>query len=230
LHCEIPAQQSIAAHIPKAIEYELLRPERETRRLKARVVSYRNRLGEKDLDTPLILSKHSPIPSILKPPKPKLLLNTPTIYILTFSTDLTPPSSLLTLLHTHLPPRNPPIPFLYTIDARDFLVPHPRLCREYSGLAAQVQEVVLGDVRARAAVERAVGELVGFVRECGGSEREREVCMAVCCTGGTHRSVAIAEAVARGVVKRVGGVEGRGKGVKVVVRHVHRVRGGREEF
>lgn len=56
-----------------------------------------------------------------------------------------------------------------------------------------------------------------------------EVAMSVCCTVGTHRSVAIADVIARevrGEVRRWGSEEG----VRIVVRHVHRVQKRGDEF
>jgi RNase adaptor protein for sRNA GlmZ degradation len=55
------------------------------------------------------------------------------------------------------------------------------------------------------------------------------VSMSVCCTAGTHRSVAIGERIAQGVkgeVRRLAVKEG----VKVVVRHVSRVKGRGDPF
>lgn len=57
----------------------------------------------------------------------------------------------------------------------------------------------------------------------------REVAMSVCCEAGTHRSVAIAEMIAQGVKREVGKLGG-GDGVRVVCRHVHRVRGEGDPF
>ncbi|UPX09849.1 uncharacterized protein EKO05_0000530 [Ascochyta rabiei] len=175
----------------------------------------------------LVLSKHSPVTRSLRataafpppPPPPP-----PAIYLLTFATDRSPSTrSFAHLLNTHLPAH---IPLLYTIDARTLPVPPARLCAAYSGVAAAVQDFVLRDEGARDAVRRAVEELVraACVDGSGGGTGGREVALAVCCTAGTHRSVAIAELVALGVrreVRRVGSKDG----VKIVVRHVHRVRG-----
>jgi RNase adaptor protein for sRNA GlmZ degradation len=85
---------------------------------------------------------------------------------------------------------------------------------------------VLRDRNARRAVKRAVADLLAF----GAAERGmREVSMSVCCTAGTHRSVAIGERIAQGVkgeVRRLAVKEG----VKVVVRHVSRVKGRGDPF
>ncbi|KAF9696723.1 hypothetical protein EKO04_005231 [Ascochyta lentis] len=170
----------------------------------------------------LLLSKHSPILRHIRhsPASTPSTLNPPTVYLLTFSTDRTPSTrSFAQLLNTHLPPRTR---LLYTIDARAFLVPPMRMCELYSGVARAVQEVVVRDEGARREIQGAVEELVRVVRVRG--EREVAVAVAVCCTAGTHRSVAVAELIGLGVrseVRRVGSREG----VRVVVRHVHRVRG-----
>ncbi|KAH7363736.1 hypothetical protein BKA66DRAFT_470899 [Pyrenochaeta sp. MPI-SDFR-AT-0127] len=53
--------------------------------------------------------------------------------------------------------------------------------------------------------------------------------MSVCCVAGTHRSVAIADLIAldvRSEVRRLGIKEG----VRIVVRHVHRVKGVGDPF
>lgn len=146
----------------------------------------------------------------------------PIIYLLTFSTDLTPTTKhFVRLLNEHLPPR---VPLRYTIDARRFLVPSRQIRKEYSGVAEVTQDAVLRDAGARREVGHAVDELMAFVRSGNGG---RETSIAVCCTAGTHRSVAIAECIARGVRERVR----RGTGeVKVVVRHVHRVRGPKDPY
>lgn len=86
-----------------------------------------------------------------------------------------------------------------------------------------MQDAVMRDQRARERVRDAVRELVGFV-EGAERAREREVALVVFCSAGTHRSVAIAEVVALGVRREVRR-RGCRDGVKVVVRHVHRVRG-----
>lgn len=94
-----------------------------------------------------------------------------------------------------------------------------------------VQDIVMQDRKARRAVEHAVQELIAF----GMNERlkvgggKKEVSMSVCCHFGTHRSVAVGERIAQGVKAEVGrlGVE---EGVRVVVRHVHRVKGRRDPF
>ncbi|KAJ4992552.1 hypothetical protein SVAN01_01935 [Stagonosporopsis vannaccii] len=146
----------------------------------------------------------------------------PTVYLLSFSADRTPTTrAFVALLNQHLPPH---ITLQYTIDARSFLVPPTRICENYSGITGIVQDEVLRDVRVRQEVGHAVDELTQFVRAGG-----RETGVAVYCTAGTHRSVAIAELIARGVsgeVRRLGSKEG----VKVVVRHVHRVRGSRDPY
>lgn len=158
-----------------------------------------------------------PLRSILKKPP-----SVPTIYLLSFSTDRTPTTrAFAALLNEHLLPH---IPLRYTIDARSFLVPPTRICETYSGVAGIVQGEVLRDSRARAEIDHAVGELTSFVRQGG-----RETGLAVYCTAGTHRSVAIAELIALGVrdeVRRLGSKEW----VKVVVRHVHRVRGVKDPY
>jgi len=157
----------------------------------------------------------------------------PTIYIITFSADtvLTRRKNVARLLDAQLPARTPAIPHLYTIDARDFTPPSARTCERYSGISPMVQDIVMQDRKARRAVEHAVQELIAF----GMNERlkvgggKKEVSMSVCCHFGTHRSVAVGERIAQGVKAEVGrlGVE---EGVRVVVRHVHRVKGRRDPF
>lgn len=179
---------------------------------------------------PLVLSKHSPTthhirePSALPPLRPPLKTPPPlpTVYLLSFSTDRTPTTrAFAALLNDHLPHR---IPLQYTIDARSFLVPPSRICENYSGVAEIVQREVLRDPRAQREIDCAVGGLMGFV-----AQERRETGVAVCCTAGTHRSVAIAELIARGVRRGVREM-GSARGVKVVVRHVHRVRGVRDPY
>jgi hypothetical protein len=146
----------------------------------------------------------------------------PTIYLVTFSTDRTPTTrDFARLLNKHLPSG---VPLRYTIDARRFLVPTRQVQELYSGVAEMTQDAVLQDGGARSEVEHAVGELSDFVRTGG-----RETGIAVCCTAGTHRSVAIAECIAKGVRREVRRM-GEGAQVKVVVRHVHRVKGLRDPY
>ncbi|KAH5122845.1 hypothetical protein HBH71_036910 [Parastagonospora nodorum] len=150
----------------------------------------------------------------------------PTVYIVTFAADSIPnrTANVLRLLHTQLPPRDPPIPHLYTIDARSFAPPVPALCREFSGISPVIQDVVMQDGRARKAVADSVADLL----RCG-ERGVREVSMSVCCHAGTHRSVAIGERIAQGVKREVGRL-GCVEGVKVVVRHVSRVKGRGDPF
>ena len=167
---------------------------------------------------------HTPIPS------------TPTVYIITFATDLVPSESTrATLLHSQLPLRTPPIPHLYTIDARTVQPPSPALCREYSGVSPRIQDIVMEDEQARYAARKAVERVVRFgerarSRDGGrGSGSGMEVSLSVCCHSGTHRSVAIAERIAQCVKSEVGR-RGCEEGVRVVCRHVHRVKGRRDPF
>jgi hypothetical protein len=165
----------------------------------------------------------------------------PTVYIITFATDLTPNErSISALLSSQLPLRTPPIPHLYTIDARNVRPPSVSLCREYSGISRVIQDVVMQDSEARRAARRAVDGVLAF----GEEERDRmgergrgkasqgravEVSLSVCCHSGTHRSVAIAERIAQCVKSEVGR-RGCADGVRVVCRHVHRVKGRRDPF
>ena len=182
---------------------------------------------------PLVMSRHSPmmhhvrestappVRSTIKNPVPEAS-PMPTMYLLTFSTDRAPTTSdFAALLNRHLPLR---VPLMYTIDARSFLVPPRIICETYSGVSDIVQHKVLRDSGARREIDYAVDGLTKFVRHGG-----RETGLAVCCTAGTHRSVAIAELIAQGVrdeVRRLG----TGDGVKIVVRHVHRVRGPKDPY
>jgi hypothetical protein len=146
----------------------------------------------------------------------------PTIYLLTFSTDRTPTTqAFASLLNRHLPLR---VPLLYTIYARSFVVAPRIICEGYSGVAEIVQSEVLRDSGARKEIQYAVEELTMFVKHGG-----RETSIAVCCTAGTHRSVAIAECIAKGVREEVSRM-GSKNGVKIVVRHVHRVKGPRDPY
>lgn len=150
--------------------------------------------------------------SILKKPTPM-----PAIYLLTFSTDRVPAARAFnTLINEHLAPQ---VELLYTIDARRFLVPPPRICRKYSGVADVVQDQLLEDSRACKVIDRAVYDLVESIKD-----NTREACVAICCKAGTHRSVALAELIALGVRKEIRNMRS-GEGVKIVVRHVHRVKG-----
>jgi hypothetical protein len=162
--------------------------------------------------------------SILRPgtlPVPQ-----PTVYIVTFATDHIPnrPSNVQRLLDTQIPRRNPAIPHLYTIDARAFAPPSPRLCLQYSGISPLIQDIVLQDRHARIAVKHAINQLLA----CG-QTGIREVSMSVCCHAGTHRSVAIGERIAQGMKSEVARL-GCGEGVRIVVRHVSRVKGRGDPF
>ena len=190
------------------------------------------------LHYPPSYSYHTPLPP------------TPTVYIITFATDLTPTeSSRAFLLHSQLPHRTPPIPHLYTIDARTVRPPSPAMCREYSGVSPRIQDIVMEDEQARYAARKAVERVVRFgeaqragASERGGTRRSSsrggggngsgsgmEVSLSVCCHSGTHRSVAIAERIAQCVKSEVGR-RGCEEGVRVVCRHVHRVKGRRDPF
>lgn len=178
---------------------------------------------------PLVMSRHSPTMRHIRESTADALhsmpkLSMPTIYLVTFSTERVPTTrEFAKLLNTHIPPG---ASFLYTMDARRFLAPSRQIQEMYSGVAEVVQDAVLGDAGARREVEHAVGELMRFV--VVGREK-KETAMAVCCSAGTHRSVAVAECVAKGVRQEVRGM-GEGARVKVVVRHVHRVRGRRDPY
>ncbi|USP80086.1 hypothetical protein yc1106_07360 [Curvularia clavata] len=171
-------------------------------------------------------------PSMRPIPKP----NRPTIYIITFAADLIrSESSTTALLASQVPQRHPPIPHLYTIDARNMRPPPPAMCDRYSGISPVLQEVVMQDSGARMAVRKAVKELLRFGDREKSKERRRrgtgnmEVSMSVCCHAGTHRSVAIAERIAQSVKKEVGRL-GCEEGVRVVCRHVHRIKGRADPF
>ncbi|KAL5114397.1 hypothetical protein ACEQ8H_007707 [Pleosporales sp. CAS-2024a] len=150
----------------------------------------------------------------------------PTIYIVTFATDLIPnrPVSLSRLLDAQIPRREPPIPHLATIDARAFAPPPTALCARYSGISPLIQDLVMRDPEAR----RAVDQSIRAVMACG-EKGLREVCLSVCCHAGTHRSVAVGERIAQGVKAEVGR-RGGGEGVRIVVRHVSRVKGEGDPF
>lgn len=146
----------------------------------------------------------------------------PTIYLLTFSTSCVSTSrAFTTLLNEHLAPE---VELRYTIDARHFLVPPSRICEEYSGVADVVQDEMLKDAEALQEIDRVVDDLTVFL-DTGG----HETCVAVCCTAGTHRSVAMAELIALGVRQEARRSKSGG-GVKVVVRHVHRTKGRKDPF
>lgn len=238
LHCDLPLLPH-STHT-RAVEY-VDRNDKDIFETTHTTLAYQ-RPKEKPMAlslAPLVLSKHSPvmrhirestaappIHSVLKHPASALTLSQdlPTIYIITFSTDICPSThSFASLLNTHLPPR---IPLLYTIDARSIVVPPRHICENYSGVAPVLQEEVMRDRRAREEISHAVEELLLFVR---GSGTRREVSLAVCCTAGTHRSVAIAELIALGVRKEVRRMGSR-EGLKVVVRHIHRVKGVKDPY
>ena len=170
------------------------------------------------------------------PPPPPPSPTHPTVYIITYATDLVrSESTIANLLSTQVPRRSPPIPHLYTIDARRVRPPSPELCREYSGVSKRIQDVVMEDGEARRAAHRAVERLLRFGEEERRSTRygsgggSVEVSMSVCCHAGTHRSVAIAERIAQ-VVKSEVRRMGCGEGVVVICRHVHRVKGCKDPF
>ena len=179
---------------------------------------------------PLTLSKYSPVGhhmrkstmtaplrSILKKPSPP-----PTIYLLTFSADRVPAApDFADLLHEHLAPQ---VDLRYTIDARRFLAPPPYICDKYSGVSDEMQDQILEDSVACGTINRVVDDLVDFVQDGG-----RETCVAVYCKAGTHRSVALAELIAQGVRQEIRDMKSD-EGVKIVVRHVHRVKGPKDPY
>lgn len=185
-------------------------------------------------DPPVLRSILRPVAKIVKDLKPnqQLVPVQPTVYIVTFSADvvLTRRKNVARLLDSQLPDRDPPIPHLYTIDARDYNPPSARVCERYSGISPVVQDIVMQDRRARHAVKHAVQELIAFgLKERQKVGGKREVSMSVCCHIGTHRSVAIGERIAQGVKAEVGRL-GLEEGVRVVVRHVHRIKGAGDPF
>ncbi|KAH9864607.1 hypothetical protein J1614_010542 [Plenodomus biglobosus] len=106
---------------------------------------------------PLDRQQYTPNQPPPPPPPPPLSFppSLPTIYILTYSTTSRTPLS--SLLPSQLPTRNPPIPHLYTIDARPFTPPPPSICAQYSGIAPIVQDLVLQDPRAARALFQLTG-------------------------------------------------------------------------
>ncbi|KAF2625154.1 hypothetical protein BU25DRAFT_460624 [Macroventuria anomochaeta] len=234
LHCDLPSLPPVSN--PRTIEYidNKGRSIIETTRTSLSPIHHPQEKAMAASLAPLVLSRHSPVMrhirestaapplrSILKAPS-SILPSMPKIYLLTFSTDRTPTTrAFAALLNEHLPRH---IPLLYTIDARNCLVP-PKLIQEaYSGVSTVVQDEILRDSRARKEIDHAVDELMRVVKHGGG-----ETSIAICCTAGTHRSVAIAELIALGVrreVRRCGSREG----VKIVVRHIHRVKGPKDPY
>jgi len=203
----------------------------------------RNRTTRRSLPspTPDVIIQHQPHEPVLRSilrPVAKVIRDLPltpvqpTIYIVTFAADTIPNhgKNVKRLLDDQIPRRNPPIPHLYTIDARSFQPPSQRICERYSGISPIVQDIVMQDRGARKAVKNAVQELLNFgLHERQKAGGKREVSMSVCCHMGTHRSVALGERIAQGVKSEVGraGVE---EGVRVVVRHVHRIKGRGDPF
>lgn len=190
------------------------------------------------------ITPHPPIhlpPPLPFPPHshPRQQQQIPTIYILTFATDSYPntPSSLSRLLASQLPAHTH---HLYTLDLRALPPPPSSLCAVYSGISPVLQDAVLASPVARKLVGGAVGDLLSYIDDThangkirggarGGMGIGREVSMSVCCHAGTHRSVAVGERIAQGVKAEVGR-RGGGDGVRVVVRHVSRVRGVGDPF
>lgn len=234
LHCVLPPPPPVPS--PPRIEY-IDNKGREVIETTRTTLSQIHRPEENAMAASLaklVLSKHSPTmyhireSTAARPIRPldkqpsTTVTSRPTIYLLSFSTDRTPTSrAFAALLNTHLPLR---IPLLYTIDARGFLVPPRIICENYSGVTDVVQHEVLRDAKARNEIDHAVDDLTSFVMHGGG-----ETSVAVCCTAGTHRSVAIAELIALGVRKDVRRLGSR-EGVKVVVRHVHRIKGRKDPY
>jgi len=98
----------------------------------------------------------------------------------------------------------------WVVDARlvrnPFWVPE---LRSFTGLDASVREYVLGDAVAGELIDRLRALLLWSAQRS--AERDRDVlCVAVGCTGGRHRSVAIVEALAERL---------RGDGLTVTVTH-----------
>jgi RNase adaptor protein for sRNA GlmZ degradation len=124
-----------------------------------------------------------------------------------------------------------------TIDATTYPPPPIPLCEKYSGISPLIQDAVLRDSKVRGVVRGAIHDLLSFIypqttsRSHANKTRKgpKEVCMSICCHAGTHRSVAIGERIAQGVKEEVG-LRGDGRGVKVVVRHVSRVKGVGDPF
>ncbi|KAL6167389.1 hypothetical protein ACJQWK_06822 [Exserohilum turcicum] len=95
----------------------------------------------------------------------------PTVYIITYSTDLIrSETSAISLLASQVPRRDPRIPHLYTIDARNMQPPSAALCERYSGISPLIQDIVMQDACARRAASTAVRELLRF----GDEENRRE--------------------------------------------------------
>jgi UPF0042 nucleotide-binding protein len=81
--------------------------------------------------------------------------------------------------------------------------------RPYTGLEAPVRDYVLGDPVAVELIDRVRDLLLWSARQYADRERE-SLHVAIGCTGGRHRSVAIAEALAKSL---------RGAGLEVIVEH-----------
>lgn len=150
-----------------------------------------------------------------------------TIWILTFAHSIAnTPAAVHRVLCAELPPATA---HLYTIRAYDFVPPPAHICDSYSGVSTIVQDYVMRDVRARKAVDEAIHNIVTYGRREMrkqtevGRPAQRDVAISVCCLYGTHRSVSIAERIAKGLM-------GMKLGVKVVVKHVHRVRRAKDPY
>jgi RNase adaptor protein for sRNA GlmZ degradation len=128
---------------------------------------------------------------------------------------------------------------LDTIDATTYPPPPIPLCEKYSGISPLIQDAVLRDSKVRGVVRGAIHDLLSYIYPQTTSNARshadkrskvpKEVCMSICCHTGTHRSVAIGERIAQGVKEEVG-LRGDGRGVKVVVRHISRVKGVGDPF
>ncbi|PVH95626.1 hypothetical protein DM02DRAFT_731731 [Periconia macrospinosa] len=161
----------------------------------------------------------------------------PTIHLITYSVHHTLcRSDVDRILTKHLPRGTH---HLYTIPAHRFTPPPEHICQHFSGVSPIVQNYVMQDPQASLAVKTAVMDIIAHINRKWdldgsvstrkvGEEGERDVAVGVCCTFGTHRSVGVAERIARGVEQWVG--ECAPGSVRVRVVHVHRVKGGRDPY
>ncbi|KAK7180906.1 hypothetical protein DPSP01_000624 [Paraphaeosphaeria sporulosa] len=157
------------------------------------------------------------------PPSPSA--SHPTIWIVTYAHSLAnTPAVVNKILASQLPHATL---HLYTIHAYNMTPPPVQICDAYSGISPIVQDYVMRDPHARKAVDDAIHNILAHGQREMRKEKEgkrpakKDFALSVCCMYGTHRSVSIAEKIAQGLM-------GMKLGLRVVVRHVHRVKGAKD--
>ncbi|CAI6335317.1 unnamed protein product [Periconia digitata] len=159
-----------------------------------------------------------------RPTTPNTPSSMPSVHIITYGLHYAPnPSDVKQILAKYLPPGTT---HLYNIAAQTFTPPPEDMCKLYSGISPAIQDIVMRDPLARGAVMVGVEDIMTFLRA-----RDRkdgfDVAISVCCQIGTHRSVSVAERIARGVE---GCCEREARKAMVRLVHIHRHRGDKDAY